>query len=217
MPRPQDARAAAGAREALAAAVDVYRVVAVVSGRRSEELVELLGVEGLHHVGLYGMQESAPDLVEAVAARVEAAAARVPAAWVEHKAASIAVHYRQAPDPTEARAWLLPGLREIAAAAGLAVLEGKMVIELVPAAQPRKGGAVERLIGEHALEAALFAGDDLADLEAFQALRRAAAGGAFVGVAVAVRGVETPEALVEAADLVVEGPAGLVALLRQLV
>ncbi|MFM7718645.1 MAG: trehalose-phosphatase, partial [Actinomycetota bacterium] len=88
---------------------------------------------------------------------------------------------------------------------------------LVPADRPLKGGAVERIVGEHALDAALFAGDDLADLEAFQALDRLAAQReGFVAVRVAVRGSETPAEVLDAADVVVDGPEGLVALLAQL-
>jgi trehalose 6-phosphate phosphatase len=78
-----------------------------------------------------------------------------------------------------------------------------------------KGEAVERLAGEHALEAVLYAGDDHADLDAFEAVDRLGMRGA-VGVKVAVRGAETPDALVRAADLSVDGPSGLVDLLRQL-
>jgi len=61
----------------------------------------------------------------------------------------------------------------------------------------------------------LYAGDDHADLDAFAALDQLARGGLDT-LKVAVRGPETPAALVEAADVVVEGPTGLVALLGQL-
>lgn len=197
----------------IAALVHRYRLVAVISGRRNEELVGFLDVDGLRHVGLYGMQETAPHLADAVVSRVEQAAATVRDAWVEHKVSSLAVHYRQAADPSAARAALLPRLANVAAAAGLAVIEGKMVMEVVPAARPLKGGAVERLIARHELEAVLFAGDDTADLDAFAALDRASS---IVTVKVAVRGPETPAGLLASADVEVDGPAGLVELLRQL-
>jgi trehalose 6-phosphate phosphatase len=213
--RPDLARPAEGAREALGALVRRYRVVAVISGRRSEEVAAALDVPGLAYLGLYGMEEAAPELMAVVAPRAEAAAAAVPGAWVEDKGASIAVHYRQAPDPSLARAALVAALQEVASSAGLEVVEGKMVVELLPADRPRKGGAVERLVGEHDLSAALFAGDDVADLDAFRALDGLAAKGLLV-VKVAVRGDETPPQLLEAADRVVEGPAGLVELLGQL-
>jgi trehalose 6-phosphate phosphatase len=90
-----------------------------------------------------------------------------------------------------------------------------MVVELVPAGRPRKGGAVERLVGENHLSAALFAGDDMADLEAFRTLDSLAEKG-LLALKVAVRGEETPQQLLDEATVVVEGPKGLVELLGQL-
>ncbi len=204
-----------GAREALEALTGIYRVVAIVSGRRSEEVEGLLDVPGLRFFGLYGMEEAAPELMAALAPEVEAAAAVVPEAWVEDKGASVAVHYRQAPDPARARKALVLALQEVASSAGLELVEGKMVVELVPRGQPRKGGAVDRLVGENELHGALFAGDDVADLDAFEALDRLRDRGLLV-VKVAVAGEDSPRSLVDAADVVVQGPGGLVELLRQL-
>ncbi len=204
-----------GAPEVLGALVRRFRLVGIVTGRRSEEVAAMLDVRHLHFFGLYGLEGEAPELVSVLAPGVEAAASVVPEAWVEDKGASIAVHYRQAPDPAGARALLLVALQALATKGGLELLEGKMVLELVPPGRPMKGGAVERLAGAHALEAVLYAGDDHADLDAFAALDRLAERGV-LAVKVAVRGPETPPALVEAADLVVEEPSGLVALLRQL-
>ncbi|MGZ4151365.1 MAG: trehalose-phosphatase [Actinomycetota bacterium] len=213
--RPDLAVAAPGAVDVLAALVERFRVVAIVSGRRSEELASLLRVDGLAFFGLYGMEGAAPDIADAIAPLVERAAAAIPGARVEHKISSVAVHYRQSVDPALARDALLPALEDVAASNGLAVLEGKMVLELVPAGRPRKAGAVERILGEYALDAALFAGDDVADLEAFDALDEARERGVDA-VKVAVRSAEAPVVLLERADVVVEGPMGLVELLRQL-
>jgi trehalose 6-phosphate phosphatase len=138
-----------------------------------------------------------------------AAVAEVPGAWAEDKGSSLAAHYRQATDPSAARDALVGPFAVIAAEHGLDLLEGKMVLELVPRGRPRKGEAVERLAREHGARAILFAGDDLADLEAFDALDRMRDDGV-VTVKVAVRGREAwPELLVNA-DLVVGSPAGLV-------
>ena len=58
------------------------------------------------------------------------------------------------------------------------------------------------------LAAVCFVGDDTGDLPAFEALRRLAAAGVAT-LAVAVAGPETPAAVLAAADMVVDGPAGL--------
>jgi trehalose 6-phosphate phosphatase len=213
--RPELARPVDGAREVLAALTGRYRIVGIVTGRRSEEAVALLAVPHVQVLGLYGLKGDEPELVTAVVPRAETAAAVVAEAWVEDKGASLAVHYRQAPDPVEARSRLLGALQPVATEAGLELIEGKMVLELVPPGRPMKGGAVERLVGRGALDAVLYAGDDVADLDAFAALDRLAARGV-VAIKVAVRGPETPPELVETADVAVDGPPGLVELLRQL-
>jgi len=126
------------------------------------------------------------------------------------------VHYRQAPDPVRARALLMAVLEPVVADSGMELVEGKMVLELVPVDRPMKGGVVERVVGEAGLEGVLFAGDDVADLDAFAALDRLRDRG-LVTVKVAVRGEETPAPVLDAADLTVDGPEGLVAVLRDLV
>ena len=98
---------------------------------------------------------------------------------------------------------------------GLDLIDGKRVLELVPAGRPLKEGAVERLLEQERLEAVLYAGDDVADLRAFAALDRARRDGVLT-VKIAVRGEETPATLAAAADLVVEGPPDLVRLLQDL-
>lgn len=213
--RPELAAPADGVREALAALTGSYAVVAIVTGRRAEEVAELISVPGIRYEGLYGLEGSAPELLFAILPEVEHTAAAVPEAWVENKGVSVAVHYRQAPDPRRARSDLLAKLEPVAAGAGMVVVEGKMVLEVVPADRPMKGGAVERIAGEVDLEAVLYAGDDVADLDAFAAVDRLRDRGLGT-VKVAVRGDETPPALIEAADVTVDGPPGLVELLREL-
>jgi trehalose 6-phosphate phosphatase len=61
----------------------------------------------------------------------------------------------------------------------------------------------------------LFCGDDLGDLAAFAAIRGLRADG-IPGCAVASASAETPQ-VAEAADLAVDGPAGIVRFLSALV
>ena len=215
MARPDLAEPAVGAREALAGLVGRYAIVAVVSGRRSDEVAALVGVEGVRYEGVYGVEGETTAIGSSVLGRVVSTIASEPAVWAEDKGVSVAVHYRETPDPEAARERLRLGLEAIAAEAGLQLLEGKMVWELVPVGRPLKGGAVERLAADHELDALLYAGDDLVDIGAFEAMDRLAAQG-ILTVKIAVRGDETPDALLAAADLTVEGPADLIDLLRSL-
>lgn len=212
VPRPELAEPVSGAVEVLFGLVRRYRVVAVVTGRRAAELERRLPVPGLRVLGVYGLEGRRIDLpVE----EARAAVGLVPEAWVEDKGATLAVHYRQAPDPGWARELLLGALGPVARSAGLEVLEGKMVIELAPRDRPRKGGAVLGLARELGLRGVLYAGDDVADVEAFAALDELEREGG-LALRVAVEGPETPADLLVAADVVVAGPAGLVELLRAL-
>jgi trehalose 6-phosphate phosphatase len=213
--RPELAKIRDGARDALARLVDRVAIVAVISGRTPAELADLVGVPGVVLAGLYGLGDEASNLPAGVADQVAGVAATVPGTRVEPKGASIAVHFRGADDPDDARTRLGPALESIAVGSGLALIAGKKVWELVPGGRPLKDGAVERIVAEAELEAVLYAGDDVADLRAFEALDRLATDGVTT-LKVAVHGPETPEALAGTADVVVDGPAGLVALLRQL-
>ena len=213
--RPELARLVTGTDAVLSRLVERYRVVAAISGRTQDQLERLVDVEGVRLIGSYGLSPgSVPaDLI----AVVLAAADQVEGAWMETKGATIAVHYRATSDATSAGRELEQRMGEIADRAEMALLSGKHVVELVPAGFPLKEGAVERIIESDALHAALYAGDDIADLLAFEALDRAHADGRLEHVVkVAVHGAETPEDLVAAADIVVEGVSEMVGLLATL-
>jgi trehalose 6-phosphate phosphatase len=77
-----------------------------------------------------------------------------------------------------------------------------------------KGTAITALAAERDPAAVLFAGDDLGDIPAFEAVRALRATGR-AGVAVCSASGEVT-ALADHADLVAEGPAGITALLVRL-
>ena len=213
--RPELARLATGTHAVLARLVDHYRVVAVISGRTHEQLERLVDVRGVRLVASYGLESgSVPaDVISAVLAVAD----QVEGAWMETKGATIAVHYRATPDAISAGRRLEERMGALAVPAKMALVSGKHVVELVPAGFPLKEGAVDRIIEGDELRAALYAGDDIADLLAFEALDRARANGRLEhAVKVAVRGAETPEDLVAAADIVVEGVSEMIDLLATL-
>ncbi len=213
--RPELAELAAGARPVLSRLVERYRVVAAISGRTRDELEGLVDVVGVRLIGSYGLA-SGPVPADVISA-VLAAADEVEGAWMETKGATIAVHYRATRDADAAGRLLQERLSALALPARMALVPGKYVVELVPAGLPLKEGAVDRIIQDEQLRAALYAGDDLADFLAFEALDRARGDGRLEhAVKVAVRGAETPEELMAAADVVVEGPAEMIELLATL-
>jgi trehalose 6-phosphate phosphatase len=215
--RPDQARPLPEARSVLQSLVPRHDLVAVVSGRRAEEVRAMIEVPGIEVFGHYGIEGHGLGAVEdpAIRLEVEKAAGQVEGAWVEDKGSSLAVHYRAAPDPPAAESLLQPALRAIAEGRGLVVLPGKMVLELAPADTPGKGAVILRESRARRLSACLFAGDDRADLVGFAALDELRANGTET-LKVAVMSEETPQELLEAADLVVERPVGLLQLLKRL-
>jgi trehalose 6-phosphate phosphatase len=223
-PTPEDARAVEGLGPVLEQLVARYRVVAVVSGRPVAQVTTLVSVP-VRFFGLYGLEDErgpAADArrlsaaVEEAIPEIERAAAYVPGTRVERKGLSVAVHYRGVPEPEAARRVLLERLGAVVQAHDLQVIEGKRVVELAAGPRPSKGDVLRRVARAEGLRYLLFAGDDLADLEAFDAVEALASEG-FAGIRVAVRSAETPDRLVQQADLVVEGPRGLLDLLSKLV
>jgi trehalose 6-phosphate phosphatase len=195
-----------------------------VSGRTVEFLREHLALDSVTLVGQYGLERLVGDtvVVDQRAAphtgAVAAAAAEAERIWpgllVERKGAlACTVHWRWAPD-------LEPdpsALGDLAARHGLAALHGRRACELRPPVAMDKGRALEDLVRLHALRSVVFAGDDRGDLEAFDALDRLRADETLDhAVRVGVRSDEAPPELLERADLVVDGPAGVAALLRSL-
>ena len=213
---PEIAQVVPGAPELLARLAETNPLVVVVSGRPADQVRELIGVSNVTVVGLYGLSEAGSGgALDVARADIEGAARMVPGSWVEDKGPSLAVHYRGSADAVDAERILIPALRRVAAANGLSVLPGKMVLELVAGPVPGKGAVVEGLAGEAGVDGCLFAGDDLADVDAFAALDGLERAGVAT-VKVAVRSEETPASILDAADVVVDRPAGLVRLLSEL-
>ncbi|WP_435746313.1 trehalose-phosphatase [Nocardioides sp. SYSU DS0663] len=211
--------------------------IAVVTGRPARQALDLGGLEevgadvaaaGKHLfvLGQYGNERWSSERRRIVSPRPPAGLstflrelpralreADAAEAWVEDKGLAHAVHTRRLPDPQGAHQRLLPVLRDLAGRNGLAVEPGRHVIE-VRAPGMDKGKAVEVLAEEVGAGAFLFAGDDLGDVPAFKALRTMADGG--MPTLLVCSASEEENALVELADVVVDGPDGVLDLLRQL-
>jgi trehalose 6-phosphate phosphatase len=215
--RPELARLVPAAGDVLSRLAGRVEVMAVISGRPPAQLAGLVPVPGVRLVGLYGLVDDGAGWGRVMAARpeIEEAAAGIEGAWVEDKGASLAVHYRATPDPGQAETVLIPALEEIAARNAMSLFRGKMVVEVAAGEVPGKGAVVRGLVREGSLDGCLYAGDDLPDLDAFAVLDELREAG-LTTVKVAVGTEETPEELTGAADVVVEHPAGLLALLSEL-
>lgn len=221
--RPSDAVPADGAREVLRALAPRVRVLALVTGRPADVVVELAGlpdVPGLVVLGQYGAQRWAGADVTSPAELPGVARLRqdLPAllegegAELEDKGISLVVHTRRAADPTGAQERLRAPLEQLAAEAGVEVHLGRLVLELRPPGFD-KGGALSALAQD--VSAVLFAGDDVGDLPAFAALDRLAADGVTT-CKVAISSDELHEDVLAAADVLLDGPHAVLTALEPL-
>lgn len=233
VPDPDQARAHPDAVPALAALAPKVAAVAVVTGRPADVAVRYGGfaeVPGLEHLvvlGHYGAErwDARTGTVDAPAPHpgVAAARAELPAlleaigpregTWIEEKGRAVAVHTRRAGDPQAAFEALRDPLAGLAARHGLIVEPGRFVLELRPPGMD-KGVALLEYAREIGAGAVMYAGDDLGDLSAFAAVDKLRSDGV-PGLLVCSGSDEVTE-LAQRADLVVDGPPGIVRLVRSL-
>jgi trehalose 6-phosphate phosphatase len=231
VPRPEEAVVPRQASEVLERLSGRYGLVGCVSGRRAEEARRLVGVEDLAYAGNHGLElllpgDEAPRPDPSLQGREEDAAQFVAdlggevlaeaGLRLEDKGPIQALHWRGAEDERGAEAHA----HEVAAGAGRAGLElrwGRKVLELRPAGGGGKDAAVAGLLATDGVTAAVYAGDDRTDLDAFRRLRELEEAGELeAAVCVGVASDEGPSELAEEADLIVDGPAGWLALLQAL-
>ena len=207
----------------------IYRRVAVVSGRPAAFLAAHLELteerelpawsEGLVAVGLYGLEVADGDQVttdpredewrKVIDGVADAADEQgPPGLLVERKGLSLTLHYRTAPDQAE---WAKRWAGQQVERTGLVLHPARMSMELRPPLAVDKGTVVAGLVT--GLEAVCFLGDDLGDLPAFAVLDRLQREEGVATLKVGVRSKEAPPELLEAADLVVDGPEGAVEVL----
>jgi trehalose 6-phosphate phosphatase len=228
---PEQARAHPDAVPALAALAPKVAAVAVVTGRppavavRNGGFAGVPGLERLVVLGHYGAERWEAGTVSAPAPHPGVAAARAElpgllgragawqGTWVEEKGRAIAVHTRRAADPQAAFEALRAPLTDLATRHGLIVEPGRMVLELRPPGMD-KGVALLDYARELSAESVLYAGDDLGDLPAFAAVDTLRSQGT-PGLLVCSGNDEVTEVR-ERADVVVDGPQGVVDLLRAL-
>jgi trehalose 6-phosphate phosphatase len=225
---PTGARPLPGVPALLAELAVPFALVAVISGRPTAFLADVLGAPpGVTLAGLYGLERAlrgpAHDAWASVIDEVvaEASAAAPEGVYVEPKGLTVTLHWRRAP---EHREWVVAFAARQEAARGLLVHEGRYKRELRPPLDVDKGTVVRALVAEHDQQAAAplrsvaAFGDDIGDLPAFAAAAelRAADGRPLLAVRVAAVDAESPPAVAAAADLTVQGADGAVALLRQL-
>jgi trehalose 6-phosphate phosphatase len=204
----------------------------LITGRPAAVAVRLggfrdrAGLESLIVLGQYGFERwdaatdtfrlpAEPDAIAVVKDEIRSVleAYDATAARIEHKGRAIAVHTRSLDDPIETLRRLNAPLAELARRHGLVVEPGRHVLE-IRAPGMDKGKTLRSIVAETAARQVIFAGDDLGDLPAFQAVQQLRDQGV-PGLLVCSASTEE-KALEELSDLLVDGPAGVAAWLTAL-
>jgi len=193
--------------------------VAVLTGRVVPDVVARVRVGGIEYLGDHGLQHAwvrrrgraaaAPvvtephddrdrDVAERLATAVPLELGTPPWLFVERKGPSVAFHVRQADDVATARAVVVRAIatverRDGIADHGLAHYRGRSVVDLRPVLAGGKREALERLLARHVPGGVVVLGDELSDVDAFEAVRHArSAAPDLAGVTVAVHAEPRP-------------------------
>jgi trehalose 6-phosphate phosphatase len=231
--RPEEAFPAPGALEALRLLADRVGSVVLITGRPIDQLLQLTGLRDdpagakLTVLAQYGLQRwdghsgqiTSPEALPGVEgarrelAELLAEAGTPEGVTMEDKGQALVLHTRQSAEPAANLDALTPRVSAIAARAGLEPHPARNALELRPPGY-EKGGALRSFTAETGAKSVLFIGDDVGDLPALAALHDLRADGipsiGVVSDAPEVTGVR------EQADLLVDGPAGVVEFLHQL-
>jgi trehalose 6-phosphate phosphatase len=223
--RAQDAQVPADTSLLLGRLSRRYASVACISGRAAADVRRLVGVGGIEYAGLHGAELLEPDTlrarvlpefarhmpeVQGFARARDTSELRRLRVRIEDKGPIVTFHWRGAPDEPAAEARVRQ-ISEEAESEGLWTHWGRKVLEVRPPVPIGKDRAVRELLARTPVRAALYAGDDVTDLDAFEAL-----GEVETPVRVGVRSEEGPAEIVERADVVVDGIEGMQRLLADL-
>lgn len=204
--------------------------IAIITGRPVRQVLELggfLGHDDLHHLvicGQYGAERwdgetgeiAEPDRPEAITRLSGILPGWLAARGADHvrledKGLAVAIHTRGIePGILEV---LAEPLSALAAGLGLTVEPGRQVIELRSTAVD-KGDVLRGLVKETGARQVIFAGDDLGDLPAFDAVDQMRTSG-IPGLLICSASAEQ-DVLVARADVVLDGPDAVATWLEQL-
>jgi trehalose 6-phosphate phosphatase len=229
--QPEDAHMPETTRRPLIEVARRYGVVACVSGRRASDARRIVSLGSIAYLGSHGSEVLRPGAIQPeLDAELQAWTRRVQAfaheaygeklrrlrVRLEDKEAIAAFHWRGTPDE-EASLSAVEDVAEAAEAAGFVPHWGRKVLEIRPPVRIDKGAGIVNLLRDTELAAAVYVGDDVTDLDAFRGLTELQEMGRLdYALRVGVRSDESPSALQEEADTMVEGPDGVRSLLRAL-
>jgi trehalose 6-phosphate phosphatase len=223
VPHPDDAHVTTRARAAILALIEGGVRVAFVTGRPLDTARRMVDIPEAYYAANHGLdvwadgREETPEEVRPYVGWArevlrEIEPIDVSGVVVEDKGAILAFHYRRADVEVDALAAIRSAIASSETARHFQVQEGRKVYELRPPMEINKGTAARSLAERMGAKAVLAMGDDVTDLQMFEAVRAMQAPSVVIGV----WNEESPE-VVESADYFVRGVPGVEWLLEKLV
>lgn len=226
-----DAHVPEGTRQLLIEVARRYGLVACVSGRQAKQARAMVSIGSISYIGAHGAEllrsgwtearvdpklEDWSRRIDDFTRQADMADLRRRRVRIEEKGPIVAYHWRGAPDEESARA-AVDALAARAEEAGLHTHWGRKVLEVRPPVQIDKGAGIRSFLDGTDIDVALYAGDDMTDLDAFRTLEELADEGRLThALRVGVHSDEGPEGIASQADVVVEGTDGVKELLAAL-
>jgi trehalose 6-phosphate phosphatase len=227
VPTPDMSEVSEELRDLLRLLSEKYLLVAGISGRKTEDAFDLIGLEDVLYFGNHGFEILRDGEVEVIPEalpylekvqeleRLAKEELSPQGAFVEEKGITASVHYRNAPREVGERC--VEFVKREGERLGLRITVGRGVVEARPPIRADKGTAVRTLVEEYGPERAMFLGDDTTDLDAFRELEKLREEGALREILrVGVASDEGPPEIETEADIVVDGVDGVDEVLRAL-
>jgi trehalose 6-phosphate phosphatase len=205
---PDDAHMPETTRRPLIDVAKRYGVVACVSGRRASDARRIVSL-GSIEPEMDGELAAWTRRVQTFAREAFGEELRRLRVRLEDKEAIAALHWRGVPDEDDAEA-AVRRVADQAEGAGFTTHWGRKVLEIRPPVRIDKGAGIVSLLRDMDLDAAVYVGDDVTDIDAFHGLTELIEMGRLgSAVRIGVRSEEGPSKLAEEADHMVEGTDGV--------
>jgi len=229
--RAADAALLPGVHELLQRATKRFGYIALVTGRSPEDLDRIVAMPAVDAATNHGMELKQGGTLRTAAAAEpylpeirrfaerwnSDTALESAGIWLENKGSTLSFHFRTAPDPDVAKAFVDATVGMEAEAAGLATGWGRRILEVRPPVAIDKGTAVRELLAETETRVAAYFGDDLTDLDAWRELRSMRDEGELdTVICIAAASDEASPTIAKSADFVVDGPDGVRTTLAEL-
>lgn len=216
-PTPQEAEVSPLCRHYLSILVKRLALVAAISGRPAAEVQNMVAVDGMVYIGNHGLEHldegglklirDVKDYVRIIKATIDELmpSLTMPGIIVENKAVTATIHYRLCANRQAAKRKILATLKTSTQAKHLQIMPGKMSINLRPPVAINKGTAVLKLVQEYNLQAGVYLGDEITDMDAFKAIHAASRDSNFQGFAISITSREMPKRLLAESDFTLNG------------